>query len=81
MKEDGERIAIELKENDGKYKRGKGSQKQMEVLVMAESKTVESSQKYKHKPNKKVGHIKMQLLEDLSEEASNKKVDKAIDQQ
>ncbi len=27
-KEDRERIAVELAENDGKYKRGKGSQKQ-----------------------------------------------------
>ena len=36
-KEDRDRIAIELKDNDGKYKRGKGSQKQATVLVMAES--------------------------------------------
>ena len=42
-KEDRERIAIELKENHGKYKRGKGSQKQMAVLVMAESKTHRST--------------------------------------
>lgn len=49
-----ERIAIELKENDGKYKRGKGSQKQMAVLVMAESKIVEASQKYKYKPINKI---------------------------
>lgn len=53
----------------------------MAVLVMAESKTVEASQKYKHKPNKKVGHIKMQLLEDLCKETTNKEVDKAIEQQ
>jgi|GEM_PF-4686545 len=54
-----ERIAVELKENNGKYKRGKRSQKQMAVLVMGESKTVEPSEKYRYRPNKKVGHIKM----------------------
>ncbi len=80
-KEGRERIAVEIKENKGKYKRGKGSQKQMAVLVMAESKTVEPSNKYKHKPNKKVGYIKMQLLEDLSKETTNKEVNKAIDEE
>jgi len=80
-KEDRERIAVEIKQNNGKYKRGKGSQKQMAVLVMAESKTVQPSKKYKHKPNKKVGYIKMQLLEDLSKETTNKEVNKAIDEE
>ena len=58
-KEDRERIG-----NGGKYKQ-KGSQKQAAVLVMVESKTVEPSEKYKHKPDKKVGHIKMKLLENF----------------
>ena len=80
-KEDRERISIELKENDGKYKRGKGSQKQATVLVMAESKPAQYSEKYKHKPNKKVGYIKMQLLEDLTKETTNETVDKAVDEQ
>jgi hypothetical protein len=80
-KEDRARIAIELKENNGKYKRGKGSQKQATVLVMAESKTVEPSKKYKHKPTKKVGYIKMQLLDDLCKETTNEKVEKTIDEQ
>ncbi len=74
-KKDRERITIELKENNGKYKRGKGSQKQIVVLVMAESKTVEPPEKYRHKPNKKVGHIKVQLLENLSKGTTNKQVD------
>lgn len=46
---------------------------------MAESKMVVPSQKYKHKPNKKVGYIKIQLLDDLCKETTNKQVDKAID--
>lgn len=78
-KEDRDRIVIELKDNEGKYKRGKGSQKQATVLVMAESKNVEPSDKYKHKPTKMVRYIKMQLLDDLCKETTNKKIEKAID--
>ena len=77
-KEGRDRIAIELKENDGKYKRGKGSQKQATVLVMAESKTMGPSPKYRHGPNKKVGFIKMKLLDDLCKETTNKQVEKAV---
>lgn len=78
-KEDRDRITMELRENDGKYKRGKGSQKQATVLVMAESKTVEPSPKYRHGPNKKVGFIKMKLLDDLRKETTNKQIEKDID--
>jgi len=78
-KEDRDRIEIELKDNEGKYKRGKGSQKQATVLVMAESKTVEPSDKYKHKPTKMVRYIKMQLLDDLCKETTNKQIEIAID--
>lgn len=78
-KEDRDRIVIELKDNEGKYKRGKGSQKQATVLVMAESKNVGPSDKYKHKPTKMVRYIKMQLLDDLCKETTNKKIEKAID--
>lgn len=77
-KEDRERIALELQENDGKYKRGKGSQKQAAVLVMVESKTVEPSQKYKNKPAKKVGYIKMKLLDDLGKKTTNEQVAKSV---
>jgi len=75
-----DRIAKELEENDGKYKRGKGSQKQSKVLVMAESKTVPPSRKYRHRQEKKVGYIKMGLLEDLSKETTNEQVGKTIDE-
>jgi len=74
-----DRIAKELKENGGRYKRGKGSQRQATVLVMAESRTVEPSKKYRHGPNKKVGHIKMRLLDDLCKETTNEQVEMAID--
>ena len=78
-KDDREQIAIELAENDAKYKRGKGSQKQAAVLVMVESKEVEPSEKYNHKPNKKVGYIKMKLLEDLTKQTTNEHVDQSIE--
>jgi len=74
-----DRIAKELKENGGKYKRGKGSQRQATVLVMAESRTVEATDKYKHGPNKKVGHIKMRLLDDLCKDTTNAQIEMAID--
>ncbi len=78
-KERRDEIAIELENNDGKYKRGKGSQKQAIVLVMAESITVEPTKKYRHKPAKKVRYIKMKLLNDLSKETTNKQVEQTID--
>jgi hypothetical protein len=78
-KEDRDKIVLELKDNEGKYKRGKGSQKQATVLVMAESKTVEPTEKYKHKPTKKVRYIKMQLLDDLCKATTNEQIEKAID--
>jgi hypothetical protein len=78
-KERRDEIAIELENNDGKYKRGKGSQKQAIVLFMAESIAVEPTMKYRHKPAKKVRYIKMKLLNDLSKETTNKQVAQTID--
>ena len=78
-KDEREEIAKELESNQGKYKRGKGSQKQAKVLVMTESKSVEPHTKYKHKPSKKVKYIKMQLLEDLCKGTTNEQVEKAVD--
>ena len=66
--------------NDDKYKRGKGSQKQATVLVMAESITVGPTKKYRYKPNKKVRYIKMKPLSDLSKETTNLQVKQAIDE-
>ena len=80
-KKDRDRIAMEIQANDGKYKRGKGSQKQAAVLVMVESKLVEPSQKYKHKPAKKPGYIKMKLLEDLAKETTNEQVVKSLERE
>jgi len=49
-------------------KRGRGSQKQSRVLVAVESKPTDKKSKpdkYKHKPDAKVGYIKMIVLDDL----------------
>ena len=78
-KERRDEIAIEMENNDGKCKRGKGSQKQATVLVMAESITVAPTKKYRHKPSRKVRYIKMKLLNDLSKKNTNGQVEQAID--
>ena len=77
-KERRDEIVMEPENNDGKYKRGKGSQKQATVLVMAGSVKVEPTKKYRYKPNKKVRYIKMKLLTNLSEETTNLQVKQAI---
>ena len=59
-------------EKDKPLKRGRGSQKKSKVLVMAESEMVESP-----KPGKKprrVGYLKMRVIDDLKKETINKNV-------
>ena len=70
---------MEPENNDGKYKRGKGSQKQATVLVMEGSITEGATKKYRYKPNKKVRYIKMKPLSDLSKETTNLQVKQTID--
>jgi len=43
----------------------------MSVLVMVESKPVAPSKKYKHKTSKKVGFIKMKIIENIKKETAN----------
>lgn len=59
-------------------KRGRGSEKQAKVLVMVESEPSISAPK-KGKPNRKVGYLKMVVMEDLKSETMNKEVEKAVD--
>lgn len=61
-----------IEEKDKPLKRGRGSQKKSKVLVMAESELVESP-----KPGKKprrVGYLKMKVIEDLTKETINQSV-------
>ncbi|MDR1347731.1 MAG: IS1595 family transposase [Prevotellaceae bacterium] len=58
---------IKEEEKDKPLKRGRGSQKKSKVLVMAESQPVEGKTTKKGKP-RKVGHLKMVVIGDLSSE-------------
>lgn len=60
-------------EKDKPLKRGRGSQKKSKVLVMAESEFVDSPKKGQ-KP-KRVGYLKMKVIEDLKRETINELVD------
>jgi hypothetical protein len=68
-------------EKDKPLKRGRGSQKKTKVLVMAESIPVENSPISKDGKSRKVGHIKMFVIEDLKSATINNKVVEAIDRQ
>jgi hypothetical protein len=67
-------------END-KLKRGKGSQKKSKVLVMAESLPVdENNPNYdKYSKSRKLGYVKMKVVEDLKKETIDQVVDTNID--
>ena len=58
-------------------KRGRGSERQANVLVMVESEPSISAPK-KGKPNRKVGCLKMVVMEDLKSETINKEVVKSV---
>jgi transposase-like protein len=61
-------------------KRGRGSQRQAKVLVMVESEPSIIAPK-KGKPDRKVGYLKMVVMENLKSETINKEVEKAIDKE
>ena len=60
-----------------KLKRGRGSQKKTKVLVMAESKEVKGKTTKQGKP-RKVGYLKMQVIENLKAETITNKVKKSV---
>jgi hypothetical protein len=68
-------------EKDKPLKRGRGSQKKSKVLVMAESIPVEDVPIHKDGKPRKVGHIKMFVIEDLKSPTIDQKVIEAIDSQ
>ena len=59
-------------------KRGRGSQRQAKVLVMVESEPSIQAPK-KGKPNRKVGYLKMVVMEDLTVKSINKEVEKSVE--
>jgi transposase-like protein len=68
---------VEEEEKDQPLKRGRGSQKKSKVLVMAESTPVEGKTAKKGKP-RKVGHIKMLVIDDLKSDTITPIVEKNV---
>jgi len=62
---------------DELLKRGRGSQRQSKVLVMAESKEVKNPKK--NRKCRKCGYFKMRIMSDLSAESINAEVESAIE--
>ena len=62
-----------------KIKRGRGSQRQTKVLVMVESEPNDKNQK-KHRPDKKVGYLKMKVIENLAADTINTELEKGVEE-
>jgi transposase-like protein len=71
-------IVKEDKADKTKNKRGRGSEGQTKVLVMVESKPSNETQK-KGKPNRKVGFLKMKVMEDLKRDSINNQIEKSVE--
>ena len=69
--------ALEIDEEPNPKKRGRGSERQAKVLVMVESEPSIKAPK-KGKPNRKVGYLKMVVMEDLKAKSINNEVEKAV---
>jgi DNA-directed RNA polymerase subunit M/transcription elongation factor TFIIS len=62
-------------------KRGRGSLNHAKVLVLVESTPVDNpDKKYKHKPKRKCGYIKMVVMENLSSDSINKTIEPKVDE-
>lgn len=78
---DNKEVMVESKEKRRtEKKRGRGSARQSKVLVMVESKPVQGANP-DHKPNKKVGYLKMKVMGDLKSDTINTEVGKHINTQ
>lgn len=69
--------SVNLRQDSGETKRGRGSEKQTKVLVMVESRESNGDDK-KGKPSKKVGFLKMKVIKSLKSEVINEKIESAI---
>lgn len=62
-----------------KQKRGRCSINHLKVLVLIESSPTEViDERYKHKPNRKCGHLKMIVMDDLKAETINSVIHKSV---
>jgi len=79
--DDGFFETVDKESKEEERKRGRGSQKQSKVLVLIESTPIspeEKDDKYKHKPDRKVGHVKMIVMENLQSKNINKKMKETV---
>jgi hypothetical protein len=68
--------------HSNEQKRGRGSLNQAKVLVLIESIPVEKqSEKYKYKPNRKCGYLKMIVMDDLKSETINEIIEPKINKE
>jgi len=58
-------------------KRGRGSDRQVEVMVIAES-TPASESKSIHRPSRKFGHVKMIVMDNLGAAGINYEISKSV---
>jgi len=58
-------------------KRGRGSDRQMEVMVIAESTPVSENENV-HRPSKRFGHVKMVVMDNLKSSGINYEISKAV---
>ena len=68
---------VNEKEEGQALKRGRGSQRQTKVLVMAESEEVKD--KKKHRISKKCGYFKMKVIENTEADTINSEVEKTVE--
>jgi len=68
------------RDKEEEMKRGRGSQKKSQVMVMVESVPCEQN-KSKHRPSRKMGYVKMVVMDDLTSKGINYEVKKAVDSQ
>lgn len=64
-------------EEKKEMKRGRGSERQMKVLVMVESEPREQTQRYEK--TRKMGYVKMVILDDLTGVGINYEIEKSVD--
>jgi transposase-like protein len=62
-------------------KRGRGSQKQSAVMVIAESEEVEEKKQGKHRKKRRCGYFKMRVMDDLTSVTINKITSETVDYQ
>lgn len=81
-------VAVDLgRDKEEEIKRGRGSQRRAKVLVMVESEPASMEEKIakygketKHRKDRKMGYVKMIVVDDLSEKTINYEAEKALNE-